>query len=220
MLGGVRLGDPFVAANELRFTTRRSDSGASAAGGGSRSYAAIIDAPSGEMPIGDYLILATYEAGGNTVTDSIRFQNRWVDMPLTLGRIEYAIRALYPIASDETLDTLMSGDSTEQAQALDRFWSRRDPTPATRFNEAMAEYYRRADYARFNFRTIGQKDGVFTDRAKIYLLYGEPTEINREMQQEGPPREVWTYRNQVAQEFVFLDESRTGEYRLVEYHNL
>ena len=220
MLGLVRLGEPVIAGNELRFILQRSDAATAPTGGPRPGYAALVDAPSGEMEIGDYLLLATYEAGGSTVTDSIRFQHRWVDMPLTLSKTDYAIKALYPIATDETIDTLLSGDPNEQAVALERFWSRRDPTPETRFNEAMAEYYRRVDYALFNFRTIGQRDGAHTDRGKIYLLYGSPTEINRTMQQEGPPREIWTYRNQVAQEFVFLDESRTGEYRLVEYHNL
>jgi hypothetical protein len=84
----------------------------------------------------------------------------------------------------------------------------------------MAEYYRRADYSYFNFRSIGQKDGVFTDRGKIYMLNGPPTQINRQMQPDSHPREVWSYENRVARVFVFIDESKTGEYRLVEYHDL
>jgi hypothetical protein len=84
----------------------------------------------------------------------------------------------------------------------------------------MYEYYKRVDYAYFNFKSITQTDGTFTDRGKIYILHGPPTEVNRELQPDASPREVWIYRNQVNRQFTFVDEARSGEYRLVEYNDL
>ncbi len=217
LLGRATIGRGVPSGNDLLFTLRR---GAADSSVPERAQGALLEATTEDLPVGDYLLLLTYQAGLNDVTDSVRFKLRWVDMPVSLTRPEYAIRALYPIATDETIDGLLSGGKEQQRLAVDRYWSGRDPSPATAFNEAMAEYYRRVDYSFFNFKTITQSDGAFTDRGKIYILYGAPTEVNRELQQEGPPREIWVYRNQVGMKFVFIDESRDGAYRLVEYNDL
>ena len=50
---------------------------------------------------------------------------------------------------------------------FNEFWRILDPTKDTKFNEAMAEYYTRVDYSFFNFRSLDQNDGTFTDRGKI-----------------------------------------------------
>jgi GWxTD domain-containing protein len=214
---GRTLGPAIIGHEDILFTVRSADD---------HVAGAIIDAAIDDVEPGDYMLLLTYGAGHGSVTDSVRFRLRWVDQPVSLSKTSYAIRALYPIANDETIDALASGGPEQQAKALERFWSERDPTPGTEYNEAMAEYYRRVDYALFNFRSIGQKDGAFTDRGKIYMLYGAPTEVNRQMQPNSYPREVWTYRLSsqgqmvMSREFVFVDESKTGAYRLVEYHDL
>lgn len=184
------------------------------------AYGAIVDIPNGELPPADYLLVLTLQAGGSNVTDTVPFVLRWIDMPISLLRPEYAIRALYPIAPEDTIDELLSGSKEERAEALNNFWQRRDPTPTTRYNEQMAEYYRRVDYAYFNFKTLEQRDGTRTDRGKIYILYGSPTTIDRQMQPDASPREVWIYRNAVNRQFIFANGGTTGAYRLIEYHDL
>ncbi len=217
LLGRATLGTAVASGNDLIFKMRRAIGDSSVP---VRSQGALLESSTEDLPVGDYLLLLTYEAGNNSVTDSIRFKLRWVDMPLSLTRPEYAIRALYPIASDETIDRMLSQAREQQRPALIRFWEERDPTPGTAFNEAMNEYYKRVDYSFFNFKTIGQSDGAFTDRGKIYILYGPPSEVVRALQPEGPPREVWVYNNRVGRKFIFVDESRDGAYRLVEYNDL
>ncbi len=181
-----------------------------------RSYGALIDCPSDEFNVGDYILTLTATAGQNSVTDSSRFKIRWVEMPFSLSKPDYAIRALYPIATDETIDELLSGGRDKQRRAISAYWEKRDPTPDTRYNEAMAEYYRRVDYAFFNFKSIGQTDGTYTDRGKIYILYGPPGEVTRDMQPNTAPREVWVYHNAVHRRFFFVGESPSGENSLVE----
>jgi GWxTD domain-containing protein len=211
---------PAIVGDDIRYLLRTADASTPRAGG------AIIDTRIDDLTTGDYLLLLSYGSGQGSVTDSVRFRLRWVDQPVSLFRPAYAIRALYPIANDQTIDGLMRGGTDQQLAALQRFWAERDPTPATEFNEAMAEYYRRVDYAFFNFRTISQKDGAFTDRGKIYMLYGAPTAVDRQMQPNSYPREVWRYRIErqgesvMNKEFIFVDEAKTGAYRLVEYHDL
>lgn len=215
LLGHVALGGVVSSGNNIHLMLRRGDSGVPAP-----AYAALVEAGTEELAVGDYLLLLRFESGGNSVLDSVNFRMSWVGMPVSLARAEYAIKALYPVATDETIDAMLDGNKDRQRTAVDAFWAQRDPTPDTKFNEAMHEYYRRVDYSFFNFKSISQSDGTFTDRGKIYILYGPPTEIRREMQPQGPPTEVWIYRNRVGQRFIFADESRSGAYKLMEYNDL
>lgn len=184
------------------------------------AYGAIVNIPNAELLPADYLLVLTFQAGSSSATDTIPFALRWIDMPFSLLRPEYAIRALYPIAPEDTIDELLSGSKEDRAAALYRFWQQQDPTPTTRYNERMAEYYRRVDYAYLTFKTLDQRDGARSDRGKIYILYGPPTTIDRQMQPGAPPRERWTYQNAVNRQFIFADGESTGAYRLVEYHDL
>jgi len=183
-------------------------------------WGAFIEIGADDLAPGAYALVVVAGSSADEIADTVRFSIRWIDSPFSLSRVDYAIRALYPIASDDQIDRMLTGDRRRQTEALNSFWADRDPTPATRFNEAMAEYYRRVDYAYLNFRSIDRRDGVATDRGKIYILNGPPTEVTRELDPRRPPREVWLYRNRVAQEFVFSDEGRNGDMRLVSYRDL
>lgn len=183
-------------------------------------HGAYIQIPSSDLSPGEYALVVTAENSAGRTTDTARFSLRWIDAPFSLSRPDYAIRALYPIATEDEIDRMLSGDRMRQQEALNLFWSERDPTPTTTYNEAMAEYYRRVDYASVKFRTIDRRDGVGSDRGKIYILNGPPTRVERDMDPTGPPREVWTYRNRVARVFIFSDIDRNGDYRLVAYRDL
>ena len=180
----------------------------------------LIDDPAPQLAPGEYRLVLELGTESGRHLDSIDFRVRWADRPLSLGDPTYAIRALRPIATDEEIDRLLSGSTEERGAALEKFWQGLDPTPGTLFNEKMAAYYRRVDYAYFNFATFAERDGAKTDRGKIWVLYGPPTSIVRQLDPEGGPREVWTYENAVGQAFIFRDPSESGEYRLVEYYDL
>ena len=189
-----------------------------AEGGG--GFAMLIDDPAPQLAPGDYRLILSLDAESGRHLDSMDFQVRWIDRPLSLGDPTYAIRALRPIATDEEIDPLLSGSAEKKGEALEKFWQAFDPTPGTLFNEKMAAYYRRVDYAYFNFATFAEPDGSKTDRGKIYILYGPPTDVVRQLDPDGGPREVWTYDNAVGRTFIFRDRSESGEYRLVEYYDL
>ncbi len=226
LYGQATLSEPIIDGDDVRFVVRyrpnQSDSASdgSSAGIPPRGYGALVDAPAPSLEPGDYLMVLELSAGQGSVTDSVRFSLQWFDRPVMLTNTAFAIRALYPIATEETISRLLRGSPEEQRRALNEFWKQHDPTPTTAYNEAMAEYYRRADYALFNFRSITQNDGVHTDRGKVYLLFGPPTEVRRQMKPEESPRVVWIYRNRVNSEFVFVDDDRSGAFRLVQRRDL
>lgn len=151
---------------------------------------------------------------GTRDTVKAPFQIVWEMMPFSLRTLDYAIESMRYICSEETLDSLSDGDASQNRQALMNWWRSQDPTATTVYNERMAEYYRRIDNAYFAFSTINEPDGSRTDRGKVYVLYGQPSNIAKDLK-AATPREVWTYKTGTRQTFTF-DVNDRGIYKLVD----
>ena len=93
-----------------------------------------------------------------------------------------------------------------------RFETRLFTIPA---NEERALLHQRIAFAQKEFGEIG-KDGMDTDRGRVYIKYGPPQEIS-EMTGDltCKDNEIWHYHMEVERIFVFLDEYNTGVYRLI-----
>ena len=120
--------------------------------------------------------------------------------------------------------------ANEKEQFIEQFWRRRDPDLSSAINEVKEEHYRRIAYAdeRFTSGVPGWK----TDRGRIYIIHGQPAEIESHRQgesydrpsQEGGgltktyPFEIWRYRHLEGIgtdiEVEFVDPSGSGEFRL------
>ncbi len=113
-----------------------------------------------------------------------------------------------------------SADLQGKKEVLKRFWSTRDPLPETRLNEFKEEVFRRFAYAnqKYSVNLIDKSDGWKTDRGRIYMIYGEPDEIEYyPSSAELEPFERWSYYNHPRQGsifFIFVDETGYGDYRL------
>lgn len=100
-----------------------------------------------------------------------------------------------------------------KARFLSRFWGGRDESPETPENEFRTSYMKRVDEARRKYASPTVRKGWESDRGRVLLQYGAPLSIDRHPQDFNiRPYEVWSY-NQY--EFVFLDRSQHGDYRLV-----
>ncbi|NOY76660.1 MAG: GWxTD domain-containing protein [Calditrichaeota bacterium] len=101
-------------------------------------------------------------------------------------------------------------------QFLKEFWARRDPSPATPFNEKRAEFLRRVQYANKKFSVLGLK-GWKTDFGRVYIVYGPPDDIERSPNTDkGRAYQVWRYENlQGGVIFVFIDMTGYHRYQLV-----
>jgi len=135
------------------------------------------------------------------------------------------------IISDEERAVFESLSNLEEKESfIEQFWIRRDPEPRTIENEFKIEHYRRIAYA--NERFSAGFSGWRTDRGRIYIIHGEPSEIEshasggshqRSLREGGGstttyPYEVWRYRHidGVGDDILleFVDPSLSGEYRL------
>ncbi|HCN05032.1 MAG TPA: hypothetical protein DIS79_05375 [Bacteroidetes bacterium] len=123
-----------------------------------------------------------------------------------------AIRQLVYIAEQKDLDYIDGATNDQDREArFEDFWKRQDPTPGTVRNEAFDDYYSRIEAA--NKRFTSYADGWMTDMGRIFVVYGEPTQIDRGSSVNGVTVWVrWTYTN--GQQFVFEDSTGFGDFRL------
>ncbi|MFN3344551.1 MAG: GWxTD domain-containing protein [Chloroherpetonaceae bacterium] len=151
---------------------------------------------------------------GGIVEVKKEFDNAWINMPYPLYDIELAVRLMEGIMiTNDELGKLLEGNAAEQRRKFLAFWKTHDPTPDTEFNEALEEFFRRVDYTFFNFYT-NREFGWRTDRGRVYIRFGKPTEVSREFPLNRPTREIWIYKN-LNKRFVFSDITNTGNYELV-----
>jgi GWxTD domain-containing protein len=150
---------------------------------------------------------------GGTKSHTTRFAAHWRDMPISLYDLDVAIDHLSYIADEKAVDHIEDGNREERFR---EFWKKRDPTPETPFNELMAEYYQRIDYAADEFRTgrIPAPDGLQSARARIYIVNGPPASKERTNPERGIVRETWTYED--GRRYVFEASSGFDTFRLVD----
>jgi len=139
----------------------------------------------------------------------------WPNKPISLRKSEFAIEMLKYIEEEEIVSHLLDEDEEDYQKVLHKFWKQYDPTPETEYNELMDEYYSRIDYAALEFRGISKKNGLSTDRGKIYIKHGKPDKIERASDSRGYVVETWIYKS-FNQNFVFIDKQGTGNFILIE----
>ncbi|ACF14752.1 hypothetical protein Ctha_2301 [Chloroherpeton thalassium ATCC 35110] len=176
---------------------------------------ALIDFNSSELDNAKYKLVITAESKqGNKGRMEKEFENAWIDMPYPLYDIDLALRLMTYILSPKAIDELEVGNAVQRRNNFKQYWKKKDPTPETAFNEVMAEYFRRVDYAFFNFYTTNEY-GWRTDRGRIYILYGEPHKVDRVFPINEPTRESWFYDSPINKKFIFSDQDNNGNYKLV-----
>ncbi|MDR9418451.1 GWxTD domain-containing protein [Gracilimonas sp.] len=140
------------------------------------------------------------------------FRSYWPDMPASLYNLQIAIDHLSYIVPESEIERIKKGNKAERERKFREFWESKDPTPNTVYNELMAEYYRRIDYAFKEFGSQENPMGHESDQGEIYIKFGPPNNKERVFPPEGNTREIWTYPNRT---FVFEATTGFGDYVLV-----
>lgn len=192
-----------------------------------------------EVP--DKKTAATYTGEGEdlrTVTENVirkmsgaeRFAVLFPDQIRTipLADEKTARAALALIATPEELALYDLLSPRGRSMMLDKFWTRRDPNPETAENEYEIEFWRRVEYVQQHF-TTPLHNGIFTDRGKVYVIYGPPDEVEDHSGGVGSivgdesstwssiPYYAWKYygaqgRGGRQMLFVFTDRDGDGEF--------
>ncbi|MCP2518822.1 GWxTD domain-containing protein [Candidatus Aminicenantes bacterium AC-335-A11] len=128
---------------------------------------------------------------------------------------------VYIITPKEREIFLQLETDKERDMFIEAFWKQRDPTPGTPRNEFKEEHYRRIAYANRVFGRGTPRPGWKTDRGRIYIILGEPLDIERfEGQSLIYPTEIWFYKGDQRYglpaffNIVFYKDKGIGEYKL------
>lgn len=145
----------------------------------------------------------------NTFADTIQEKN-----------INEFLRCLYPISSQDEdkyeKDLVNELDLERKKQFFYYFWQKRNSIePAS----AWEEYSKQVEIVNRTYNTAGKK-GYRTDRGRVYLKYGPPSNINsNKLDHLVLPYEIWHYtqvRGLTRKRFVFFNEEQfSDDYRLL-----
>jgi GWxTD domain-containing protein len=138
---------------------------------------------------------------------------KWRGMPVSFKDLALAIEQLQYIANPGEEDYISEATTEEEKKKrFLEFWKKRDPNPNTPRNEVMEEYYGRVEYANKHFQHY--IEGWRTDMGMVYISFGAPNNVDRHpFDINSKPYEVWSYYD-LNHQFVFVDETGFGDYRL------
>ncbi len=142
------------------------------------------------------------------------FKVQWLNKPIILKDVEYSILLIEKIWGKLDIDKILRLDDEKQYFALKKYLSKYDTDSSTKFNEVMAEFYNRVDYAIFNFGKGIDKNNALSDMGKTYIKYGKPDSRKRVYSKKNNVLDIWNYIKP-KKEFVFVDKIGLGNYTLI-----
>ncbi len=154
--------------------------------------------------------LHCFSPAGDTI--SYEYEVVWETQPESLYDMDYATEIMYYILDDDAYSKMNSGNDEDKMKKLLAYWKTQDNTPETPYIEAMTEYFRRADYSKNEYSTVRHKDGAYTPRGQICILYGIPDHIEDTIADEKV-LEIWKY-DALNMTFTF-EVPKPGEYVLM-----
>ncbi|RKZ00572.1 MAG: hypothetical protein DRQ13_00100 [Ignavibacteriae bacterium] len=96
------------------------------------------------------------------------------------------------------------------------FWEGRENDPLQEYKQVYLDYISRVNESNARYTAMGKK-GWQTDRGRVFLIYGDPSEIERfPNQPETRPYEIWSYHHiEGGVYFVFGDITGFNDYQLI-----
>ena len=168
--------------------------------------------PTKDLVFGSYKIEIKDKSNGELIAEK-EFTNKLNGIPVNMKDLNLLIDQMLYIATGEELSKIKNASTDElKEKYFIEFWRGKDPNPYTHRNEYMGDYYKRIDIA--NERYTHWIDGWKTDMGMIFIVYGEPSNIERyPFTENTKPYEIWQYYSS-NKEFIFVDESGFGVYKL------
>ncbi len=153
----------------------------------------------------------------NVVDEKNYLQSEFVTMSEKSVDDEFE-KVIYIRTKAENDDFQKLKNIDDKRRFLYGFWKRRDVNPETPKFEARTDYFKRIDEANRMFKQ-GFTEGWKTDRGRIYVTYGNPSDIERHpFESETRNYEIWTYdyiEGGTKCVFVETQQSNSGFYYLV-----
>jgi GWxTD domain-containing protein len=138
----------------------------------------------------------------------------WFGKPFVLNDVDLAVKLLKIITDGKSAEFIDKQPSDKRYELLKKEWNRMTKSEQNGgMNTLMKEFYTRADYALANFSYDGKPNGAESDRGKVYMQFGRPTNIERNYNDKNEIIEIWNY-DYLNREFIFEDTTGKGNYTL------
>ena len=158
----------------------------------------------------DIIVVDTFEVSSTPVLSSTFGSMSEEELDDLFAKSKY-------VASETEIDkykriTTLDG----KREFMFEFWKAKDENSSTPENEFYHQYIQRVELCNDRYTSMG-KAGWKTDRGRIFLLYGDPTEIERYPNQlETRPYEIWQYTEiEGGVYFIFADLTGFSDYTLI-----
>jgi len=113
------------------------------------------------------------------------------------------------LLSEQEEDKFADLEPGEQEDYMEQFWKRRDQTTGTAANEWKATFEERVAFANEHFGYKGMEKGMFTDMGRVYVRYGPPSDIQKEVIPAGDETLV-----QVVQQIAATEDIPIGNLKV------
>jgi GWxTD domain-containing protein len=136
---------------------------------------------------------------------------------LSADELEKEFREVQYLATDQEVKMFSQITSAEgRREFLAKFWSEVQSGRGGQPGITRSAYLQRVAVANQRFHALG-RPGWNTDRGRVFLVYGEPDEIERYPSSvDAKPYEVWHYYSiENGVEFDFVERTGFGDYILV-----
>lgn len=179
----------------------------------------------------DYKVVVTDEATQQTIGGTKRFYILRSGTPQTTstmntvalqleGKSEKELEEIFgPLkyfATDTEIKRYRKSDLEGKKQIILHFWDKRDRNPQTPLNEEQVKFEQRLQYVNQQYSTQ-RAQGWKSDFGRVYLIYGQPSEIERfPSALENKPYQIWHYNEiEGGVKFYFVDKTGFGSFELV-----
>jgi GWxTD domain-containing protein len=178
----------------------------------------LVDVPSAALPIGRLWLEASETAGAKPqrLPLLVTISDQWM-----VANFDDVLRFLSLIAYPAELDSMRKAVGAERRARWEKFWTVRDPLPATPINEFRDQFFERIRIATDEFAESG-RPGWETDRGEVFVVFGAPDhvierQVGRDMSAQ-PNFMEWVYESLPGGRLVlqFIDRNGFGRYELTQ----
>ncbi len=126
------------------------------------------------------------------------------------------LMVFYLLSSEEQIIHKQINGLDAKRHFLYNFWQNKNPGVNVNQNPMRLEFRRRAQVADERYTSF-KLPGWLSDRGRVYMVYGEPDDIERYPNEPNTfPYEVWFYNNlQGGVRFIFADLEGRSRYQLI-----
>lgn len=180
---------------------------------------ASVPMPFAKLSIGTTMLKVVVEQNGARAEAALPIYANVGFSPKQGQSLATLIDPMRYIMDGKDWHALKEAGPEERLKIFKEFWEarwlvKREPVNDEEENPLLAEFFLRVEEANWRFHWGGQ-EGWRTDRGRIFIIYGEPDNIQRQQNQYGRITfEIWTY-SELGRRFVFQEYNNDGDFRLV-----